>query len=194
MAGAVFAGACGGAGSKSTGTKPAHPGVVLTTPTSRPPSTTTTVPAYSFDDSVPPPRLINTGTDYVAILKSLSAYGNWLAAHHPDPALVANIVAPGTRQRELFSRDLQRLRANNKREVEVRGKPSNYTILNATSHAFSAEVVEDVLTQHTVLPTGQVTSEVRYARPTTYRMLAVAARGRWLFASIDIVSAYPVNP
>ena len=33
--------------------------------------------------SVAPARLVNTGTDYVTILKSLERYGNWLGAHHP---------------------------------------------------------------------------------------------------------------
>ena len=52
------------------------------------PTTTTRRPAtplYSFDNSVPPPKLINTGTNYKQILQSLLDYGNWISAHRPDP-------------------------------------------------------------------------------------------------------------
>ena len=46
----------------------------LPTATSTPAPTTTTVPPpYSFDGSVPPPPLLNTGTDYEAIYRSLDA-------------------------------------------------------------------------------------------------------------------------
>jgi hypothetical protein len=161
--------------------------VVGTTPTTRraPTTTTTTVPAYSFDDSVPPPKLVNTGTDYVAILKSIESYGNWLAADHPDASLVSNIIAGGTREYELFSRDLVRLRANHRRATETLGSPSRYTVLSVEPAAFSARAVEDITFHRAVDPEGHVTSEVRYSKPTTYLIVAVRTRGRWYFASQD---------
>jgi hypothetical protein len=187
LVGALIAAACGTSSSKS-GSEPARrPGVVLTTPTTRqaPATTSSTVPAYSFDDSVPPPRLINTGTDYVAILKSIESYGNWLAAHHPDPSLVHNIIARGTREFELFSRDLVRLRDNHRRATETLGGASTYTVVSVDRDAFSARAVEDVKFHRAVDPDGRVTSEVRYAKPTTYLIVAVRARGHWYFVSQD---------
>ncbi len=47
-------------------------GLPTATSTTAPAPTTTTVPPpYSFDGSVPPPPLLNTGTDYEAIYRSL---------------------------------------------------------------------------------------------------------------------------
>jgi hypothetical protein len=195
VTGALLAGACGTTSkSDAQGETPSHPGAAPTTPTTRRVMTTTvptTVPAYSFDDSVPPPKLINTGTDYVAILKSLSAYGNWLAAHRPDPALVSDIVAPGTRQHELFTRDLMRLRDSNKRAVELLGAPTTYSILSARRDAVSARVVEDIKFQRSIDASGRVTSEVKFAHPTTYRSLLVLSRGRWYYAADEIESSQP---
>jgi len=189
---ALLAGGCGTSRSDSRGTTPGHPGVVLTTPTTRWANTTTTsttVPVYSFDGSVPPPKLVNTGTNYVAILRSLSAYGNWLAAHRPDPTLVRNIVAPGTRQYELFSRDLMRLRASKKRAIETLGEPTKYTVISVRKDAVSVRVVEDVRTQQSIDARARVTSEVRFARPTTYLSLIILSHGHWYYASDEIEPA-----
>ena len=91
-----------GSGSSASATT-AHPG----------PTTTTSRPEYSFDDSVPPPKLLNTGTNYVAIVKSLEIYGNWLSAHRPDLAFGPRILRPDPELLVLFSRDLVRLRDSN---------------------------------------------------------------------------------
>jgi hypothetical protein len=158
-----------------------------------PPSpSTTSTPEYSFDDSVPPPELINTGTDYVAILESLNRYAYWLDAHHPDPALVSTIVATGTKQHELLALDLVRLRDNHLRLIEkVGNRPTRFTILSRTANAFSARVVQDVRVHQTVEPHGRVTSRVRFPEPTTYLILVVLKRGRWYLAALD--EANPAN-
>ncbi|MDQ1476269.1 MAG: hypothetical protein QOE62_1498, partial [Actinomycetota bacterium] len=151
VAGIFVLGACSGgsknAGSSVTSTKPDRATSVPNTATTVPrttTTTTTTTPEYSFDDSVPPPKLINTGTDYVAILKSLENYGNWLSAHHPDPALASRFVARGTAMYDGYFRDYARLRDNNSRAVEQLGAPTLYAIVSTTPNAFSATVVEDI--------------------------------------------------
>ena len=149
------------------------------------------MPDFSFDSSVAPPMLVNTGTDYVAILKSLERYGNWLAAHRPDPALALTTVAPGTRLLQDYLRDTTNLRDNNRREVERLNGPSEYTILNATPDAFSARVVENISAHQVVDPSGHVTSEARFSGPTTYLDLVVLAGGRWYLADIEI--EHPVD-
>jgi hypothetical protein len=158
-------------------------------------STTTVAPAatpeFSFDESVPPPKLVNTGTDYVAILKSLGAYGNWLAAHRPEPARVSTIIAAGTTLHDRFAGDLTRLRDNGKRLIEELGRPSEYTIISTRPTAFSAKSVEDVLAHRTVVASGRVTSEERRTSPTTYLMLVVLVRGHWYLASNEV--QHPVN-
>jgi hypothetical protein len=161
--------------------------------TGRPqPTTTTSTPDFSFDDSVPPPKLINTGKNYVAILKSLGKYSNWLAAHRPEPALTSTILARGTRLYDLYVQDFTHLRDNHKRGIEELGGPSRYKILSATPDAFSAKVVEDIRVHKTVVSTGRVTSQIRFTQPTTYLMLVVLVRDHWFLAGVDVVQQ-PVN-
>jgi len=188
VVGALFAGACGTTKSDARAETPVHPGVIPRTPSTQPPPRTTpstSVPAYSFDGSVPPPKLVNTGTDYVAILKSIESYGNWLAAYHPDPSLVHNIIAAGTREYELLSRDLARLRDNHRRATETLGSPSKYALISVSHDAFTARVIEDIRFHRAIAPTGRVTSQVTFSRPTTYLILAVRSGERWFFAAQD---------
>jgi hypothetical protein len=210
VAGIVTLSACSASEGTATPPKPTTSGTSpsatgrLARPTTTAPSTSTstststanstassTPPDFSFDDSVAPPRLVNTGTDHVAILKSLESYGNWLAAHRPDPALAPTTVAPGTGLLRDYLRDLTNLRDNNRREVERLDGPSEYTILSATPDAFSARVVENISAHQVVDPSGHVTSEARFSGPTTYLDLVVLAGGRWCLADIEI--EHPVD-
>jgi hypothetical protein len=188
IAAVITVGACSSANRASTDPTTSAPvsAPSATTTTVRPhPAAITPTPDFSFDDSVPPPKLVNTGKNYVAILKSLEAYGNWAAAHHPDPALVATNTARGTKVFDAFVGDLTRLRKTRQRLIETLGEPSKYQILSTTHDAFSARVVEDILVHKTVATTGRVTSEYDYTGPTTYLMLAVLVGNRWYLASIE---------
>jgi hypothetical protein len=202
----VVVSACSGhtatTGAPTTNTSRSGASTAKTAATVRPRSaataTTTTVapataPEFSFDESVPPPKLVNTGTDYVAILKSLGAYGNWLAAHRPEPARVSTIIAAGTTLHDRFAGDLTRLRDNGKRLIEELGRPSEYTIISRRPTAFSAKSVEDVLAHRTVVASGRVTSEERRTAPTTYLMLVVLVRGHWYLASNEVQRAVNVH-
>jgi hypothetical protein len=214
VAGIVVVSACSGANTTASPptrqtapaptSAPSSPSALRTAGTAttgRPRATTTTAtrtpaaefsfPEFSFDESVPPPKLVNTGTDYVAILKSLVEYGNWLGAHRPNPTLTASIVARGTKLYDLYVQDLTRLRANSKRGIETLGGQSQFTILSVRPDAFSAKVVEDILVQKTVVASGRVTSEVHFREPTTYLRLAVLVGGRWYLAASEIQR--PVN-
>ena len=204
VAGMVVLSACSGANTtasppimETAPTSTSAPRTAGTATTGRPRATTTTTatttppPEFSFDESVPPPKLVNTGTDYVAILKSLVEYGNWLGAHRPNPTLTASIVARGTKLYDLYVQDLTRLRANNKRGIETLRGQSQFTILSVRPDAFSAKVVEDILVQQTVVASGRVTSEVHFTEPTTYLRLAVLVGGRWYLAASEIQR--PVN-
>jgi hypothetical protein len=202
VAGIITLGACGGS-HRATDPPHAAPGVGTTpTPTSAPhtstgahprsravpapataPTTPKPVPSFSFDGSVPPPELVNTGTDYVTIVKSLERYGNWLGAHHPDPALVPVTVAPGTQLLATYVNGLVALRDNKERIIEKLNGPTTVTILSATPDAFSARVVEHISVHQTFDRTGHLTSERRFVGPTTYLNVVVLAHGHWYFAA-----------
>jgi hypothetical protein len=203
VAGIVTLSACSASERTATPRKPTAAPRTASSATSPPPRSTTTAtsattskanstrPDFSFDDSVPPPRLVNTGTDHVAILKSLESYGNWMAAHRPDPSLALTTVAPGTRLLDDYLRDVTNLRDNNRREIERLNGPSEYTIVSATPDAFSARVVENISAHQVVDPSGHVTSEARFSGPTTYLDLVVLAGGHWYLADIEI--QHPVD-
>jgi hypothetical protein len=184
----VIFGGCGKSGTPGSQAAPTPKSSAAPTTTGRPPSTTTPPPPpeFSFDDSVPPPKLVNTGTNYVEILKSLERYGNWAAAHRPDPALVVRINARGTKLYSAFALDLTRLRDNRKRLVETLGSPSTYKILSTTPDAFSARVTEDILVHKTVVSSGAVTSRHDYSERTIYLMLAVLIGSHWYLASVEV--------
>jgi hypothetical protein len=159
---------------------------VVAPTTARPgPTTTTTRPEYSFDDSVPPPTLLNTGTDYVAITASLGRYSNWMAAHRPDPALATRIVAPGSAILLSFSRDLIRLRDNGKRLIEAVRRPGAYTVISAKSDAVSLRADESIEYHETVNKSGKVTSLSPYPEHTYSRVLIVLVQGNWRLAAFD---------
>jgi hypothetical protein len=152
-------------------------------------ATPTTRPVFSFDDSVPPPELVNTGNDYVAILASLESNVNWETAHHPDLSLVPRVAANGTKFFTTFSSDVASLHKLHQRLVETLGLPTTYTITSTSQNAFSAKVVEDIDAHQLFDSTGHVIDEARFSGLTTYSDLLVRDNGRWRFALADVIVA-----
>jgi hypothetical protein len=113
--GVLLIASCGGKSASADAPRQQSPA----TTTSAPAPTTTVPPLYSFDDSVPPPKLINTGTNYEAIFKSLDGYSRWLLAHNPDASLLENAYAVGTPVYQRFLSDLGTATTNDVRVVDV---------------------------------------------------------------------------
>jgi hypothetical protein len=180
-------GACGG-GSGPVSSDPTAARPASTTSTTLPRrTTTTTVPLYSFDNSVPPPTLVNTGSDYKKILQSLLDYGNWMAAHDPDPALIKNITAPGSPIEAAYRHDAGILHRLNKRAYEIRTEPNEITVRSAKPDLFTARVVEYIKTTRVVDAKGSVTSEAVEPQPQTiYRYVVGLLRGRWYLVSTRV--------
>jgi hypothetical protein len=176
--------------SSSGGTKQATaPPSAPPTTTARPASTTTTVPLYSFDTSVPPPKLVNTGTNYKNILQSLLDYANWTVAHRVEPSLAANFTAPHSAIDAGYRHDLGVLRADKKRGYEVRNGKNEIRIVSQTPTVFSARVNEHIVTQNIVNPSGRVTSQRRMSAPTTaYQYVVVRVGDRWYLAGVSEVN------
>ena len=180
VAGIITLGACA---SSHRATPAQIPDPVVTTPTT---TNRRPAPAFSFDASVPPPVLVNTGTDYAAIAQSLEGYGNWLGAHHPDPALALTTVAPGTQLLDTYVKNIVYRRDHNLRIIEKLNGPTDYTILSATPDAFSARLVENITVHQTIDRSGRVVGERRFVGPTTYLNVYVLAHGRWYLSASDI--------
>src|SRR5262249_24203671 len=134
-------------------------------------------------------KLINTGTNYVAILKSLDAYSNWLAAFRPNPAFVDAFVASGTRLHDSYVRTLTALRDRSERFIERRRGDDGYTIISATQDAVSANITQRIVSHRVVDSAGRTLKEARFDGDAAYRVLAVKTAGRWYIASTVVTQA-----
>jgi hypothetical protein len=178
--------ACSSSGTpKATAPRSAPP----TTPARQTTTTTTAIPLYSFDNSVPPPKLVNSGTNYKKILQSLLDYANWTVAHRVDPSLAANFTAPSSAIDAGYRHDLGVLRDDKKRGYEIRNGDNEIRIVSQTPTVFSARVNEHIVTQKIVDPSGRVTSQRRMSAPTTaYQYVVVRVGDRWYLASVSEVN------
>jgi hypothetical protein len=142
------------------------------------PPTTISVPPYSFDDSVPPPKLIQTGTDYKAILESMLVYADWLAAHNADPLLVKRIAAPGSQAERGYTHDVTAIHNAGTRIFEVRSGTDDIQILTSKPNVFSARLIQDIRLRRFVRRDGFITSEEKPGT-TRYIFVVVKTGGRW---------------
>ena len=199
---AVTVSACSGTQSRETSTKssgsvgttagtrsaPSHP----TTTTLRVPTTTTSTPDYSFDDSVPPPKLINTGTDYVAIAISLASYSAWLYAHHPDVTKVRNFTARGSRAERAAIHDLTTLQQFTRRLFEENLSPPNISVISAHSSAVSLLYIQHLARQVVVDRHGTAVSQRQFGGKAKYLLLLDrSANDRWYLSEIEETSLAP---
>ena len=178
--------ACSSSGtSKATAPRSAPP----TTPARPTTRTTSATPLYSFDNSVPPPKLVNSGTNFKKILQSLLDYANWTVAHRVDPSLAANFTAPNSAIDAGYRHDLGVLRDDKKRGYEIRNGDNEIRIVSQTPTVFSARVNEHIVTQKIVDPSGRVTSHRRMSAPTTaYQYVVVRVGERWYLAGVSEVN------
>jgi len=146
------------------------------------------VPPYSFDGSVPPPRIVDTGTDYLAIARSLLGYASWLKLHNPDSMLLPRVYVEGTDTTRRFSQDLDILAERSLRLVDV-DQTIDVETVSIDADIVTFKVLEHTTAQRLVDPTGHVVSE-RPSGPLAAWIVVIAASpdGRWRIA--DISPAY----
>jgi hypothetical protein len=167
-----------------------------TTVTTAPATTTTTAPRpYSFDPAPTPPPLINTGTDYVAIAKSLLEYSNWLLAHRPDSGLIDEVAARGTSAYQSLAHDLPVLLRTKRRMFEATSAPDQIDVVSATSDAVSIRDRQYLIRQTVVDASGQVRdTREKGKQPTTYLVLLSRQKDRWYLASVEEEHPSPEVP
>jgi hypothetical protein len=175
--------ACGSSGSDVSparhGTRK-QPGAVTTTTASSTSSTAIAKP-YSFE---PPPRLVNSGTDYVAIAKSLLEYDAWLLSHHPDPSLIERVATRGTDPYKALAHDVPILRAKQRRLVEEVDAAGEFQIVSVREDVVSLRFVQHLKRVY-VVDSGGATSSARPLKKTTYLVLLVKRGTTWFLAAAD---------
>jgi hypothetical protein len=179
---------CGGASDRSASDH-ATTSARRSTTTVAPTTTTTVPPPYSFDNSVPPPKLINTGTDYASIFSSLNGYASWLKAHGPDTELVPKAFVVGTPVYARLLADLRILQKRNLRFVEVR-RQSEIAVVGRSARAVSLQVHEHLERELLVRSDGTTQDEQAFASPLLWNVLLQAdGAGRWRIASVEPAEA-----
>lgn len=133
------------------------------------------------------PAVANTGTTWLPILTSLSAYGQWLLAN-PDPALVGTIATPGCGVSNLLTAQLTGLLGS---KTYVRTSPAVITSVVAPSPAANGTVTLMVVAGRPAEPvlsrTGAktVTTFAAYPPGVLEVTLDLGADQRWRFCTIQ---------
>jgi hypothetical protein len=161
-----------------------------TSPTTSP---STTAPPATIDLSkpipggslygTPRPPLENTGTDYAAILTSLTANFRW-ATENPDAALISDIYVPGTRIHELQRDVLQRLTQNGWRAADDGYRLVEVTAVDIRPDAVAFRVRDQFDFERIVDASGNQVGEGRaHSGPVTWSvLLSLDASGKWRVA------------
>jgi hypothetical protein len=163
---------------------------------STPPKTTaasTTTPPATIDLSkpipggslhgTPRPPLENTGTDYVAILTSLTGNFRW-ATENPDAGLISDIYVPGTRIHDLQRDVLQRLVQNGWRAADDGYRLVEVTPVDVRPDAVALRVRDQFDFERIVDANGNQVGEGRaHSAPVTWSVLLTRdASGKWRVA------------
>jgi hypothetical protein len=182
----VLAG-CGGSADASADASDGHPTATSPEPTGAPTTTTTIPPPYSFDGSVPPPKLINTGTDYAAIYRSLSTYGSWLLAHRPESSLLPDAYVVGTPVFDRFKNDIDTAKAHDLRLIDVNDH-LEVSVVGATPPIVSLRVTEYVDKVQSIARDGTVADEGDYSNPLHWLATLHLDGDRWRIASVELAA------
>jgi hypothetical protein len=156
------------------------------------PVTTTTVAPPTIDLSrpvpggslhgTPRPPLENTGTDYVAITKSLIAGLRWLS-ENPSPALVADFYVPGTRGHDLRRDAYEFLATYSYRWADEGYQLLSVQVLDVGEGFASVRVTERLEYERLLDVSGaQVGQLRRHEAPMTFDFLLAQDDGRWRIA------------
>ena len=136
----------------------------MTTTTSRPDSSRP-------EKDASPPKILDRGSDHVAIARSLLLYGRWLAWHHPDPALVARAYQVGSPPGRLVASAVTRLRRIGSHIVEVDREPLAFAILSTTRNAVSFRLTEHLAHREVIAASGRVVA--RDASRTEHYVISI---------------------
>jgi hypothetical protein len=164
-------------------------------PTTSPPSSST--PPATIDLSkpipggslhgTPRPPLENTGTDYVAIFKSLIANQRWIS-ENPDPALISDVYVPGTAGHDARVTAYQYLIDNGYRWADDGFQLLSVDVVEAKSDVVSLRVTDSLGFERLVDAAGNQVGNVRPRDPATQDRTALLSRdgaGHWRIADVS---------
>jgi hypothetical protein len=133
------------------------------------------------------PALRNTGTSWLPILTSLSAYGQWLLAD-PNPALVGTVATPGCAVANLLSDQIDGLLGS---RAYVKTAPATIAGVLGPSPATGSRVVLQVIAARPAEPVvsranGKTISTFdAYPQSALQVTLDLGADKRWRFCTVE---------
>jgi len=152
--------------------------------TSAPPATidlSRPIPGGSLHDT-PRPPLENTGTDYVAITRSLIGNLRWIS-ENPDPALVADIFVPGTPGHDERAAAYQTLVDEGYRWADGGYRLISVDVVDARADVVSVRVVQELAFERIVDAAGNQVGQIRsHNGPETTTYLLASDGGAWRIA------------
>ena len=155
---AACSGGSGGGGGKASPT--------TSPPTTAPPATidlSKPIPGGSLHGT-PRPPLENTGTDYVAIFKSLNANFRWMS-ENPDPALISDVYVPGTQGHDSRVPAYQYLVDNGYRWADEGYQLLSVEVVSADGDAASLRIKDNLEFERVVDEGGNQVGDVRPRNP-----------------------------
>jgi hypothetical protein len=111
-------------------------------------------------DRAPAPRIIDRGSDHVAIARSLLDYGRWLEWHHPDAALVTRAYARGSKLAHGIAADVTAMVGANERITEVDRAPIRFVVLSRLANVVSFRTTEQLERRQVIDLRGRVLQQV----------------------------------
>jgi hypothetical protein len=135
------------------------------------------------------PTLSNTGSSWLPIVTSLSAYGQWLLAN-PDPSLVGNVATPGCGMANLLTDQLNGLFAS---KAYVRTSAPTISSVLGPSPATGTTVVLDVIAGRAAEPVLSVSTKktittfAAYPQSALQVTLNLGTDQRWRFCTVEAV-------
>lgn len=154
-------------------------------PTSVPPATidlSKPIPGGSLHDT-PRPPLENTGTDYVAIFKSLIANQRWIS-ENPNISAISDVYIPGTPGHDARVSAYQYLVDNGYRWADEGYQLISVDVVSALPDVVTLRVVQQLTFERVVDSSGAQIGDVRPGDgPGTLTFtLSVDPSGRWRIA------------
>jgi hypothetical protein len=158
-------------------------------PTTAPPATidlSKPIPGGSLHGT-PRPPLENTGTDYVAIFRSLIANQRWIS-ENPDPALISDVYVPGTPGHDARVQAYQYLVDNGYRWADEGFQLLSVDVIDAKADIVSLRVTDGLEFERVVDAAGNQVGNTRPRNPATQDRTTVLSRdgtGRWRIADVS---------
>jgi hypothetical protein len=146
--------------------------------------------APGYTDATAPPTIRATGSDYTAIVRSLFAYRDWLFAHHPDPALVAQVLRQGTTTYARDVADLAALRSKRRTLVSI-DQRLTFTVASVQGWQMTLRVHQAQMEDRVLDIQGRVVSATPYPAEDFVFVMTHDGTDRWRIADMTQVDLDP---